>query len=116
MAKFLIDTQLPPLLARYLRNKGHDSKHSTYYRNGHLFNDDQIVKLAISENLIIITKDSDFLDNYILKGAPPSVLLLRLGNISNRQLYNHIEIHFNQVLVEFALESKPGKFIRTHRC
>lgn len=67
MVKFLIDTQLPPLLARYLRNKGHDSKHSTYYRNGHLFNDDQIVKLTISENLIIITKDSDFFEQLYLK-------------------------------------------------
>ena len=41
--KFLIDTQLPPKLAKYLSSKGYDAIHTTFFPNGHLLGDDEII-------------------------------------------------------------------------
>jgi predicted nuclease of predicted toxin-antitoxin system len=62
MVRFLVDTQLPPLLAAYLMSKGYDALHTTFFENGHLLKDAEISIIAKNENRIIITKDSDFLD------------------------------------------------------
>jgi len=32
-----------------------------------------------------------------LKGAPPKVLLLKFGNISNKNLINNFELYFNDL-------------------
>ena len=88
MIRFIIDTQLPPKLAKYLREENFDAKHTTDYPNGHLLKDPEIIQIAIEEGRIIITKDQDFFDNYLLKGAPPKVLLLQFGNIGNPSLIN----------------------------
>jgi len=45
-----------------------------------------IRQIAIRENRVVITKDSDFQDSYFLFGQPPRLLLLTTGNIKNRQL------------------------------
>jgi len=89
--KFIIDTQLPPRLSRFLRLKGFDSVHTTHYEKGHLLKDVEITEIAINENRVIITKDADFSDNYFLKGAPPKILLLKFGNIGNQDLINYFE-------------------------
>lgn len=93
--RFIIDTQLPPKLAKYLKTKGYDSLHTTHFENGHLLKDHAIIEIAKSENRIVITKDSDFSDYYFLKGAPPKVLLLKFGNISNKNLINNFELYFD---------------------
>lgn len=69
MLKFIIDTQLPPSLALRLNEFGFDAIHTSYFKNGHLISDSGIRTIAIEENRIIITKDSDFFDYYILKWA-----------------------------------------------
>ena len=67
MLKFIIDTQLPPKLAKYLRDKDLPTVHTTYYPNGYLLDDRAIVEIAIRENRIIVTKDSDFLADQGIK-------------------------------------------------
>ena len=91
MIKFIVDTQLPPKLAEFLQHKGFDSVHTTYFPNGHLLEDVQIVELAVRENRIVISKDSDFLDNFLLSGCPPKVLLIQFGNLANSELLNLFE-------------------------
>ena len=82
--KFLVDTQLPFKLSSYLKRKGYDSIHTTDTPDGHLLNDEKIVLIAIESGRSVITKDSDFKENFRMKGAPPSVLYLTFGNISNK--------------------------------
>ena len=94
MLKFIIDTQLPPSLSGYLSSKNCDSRHTTYYPDGHLLKDREIVQMAIDERRIIVTKDHDFLDYYLLKGAPPRVLLLEVGNITNKALFELFEANW----------------------
>lgn len=44
--KFIVDTQLPPKLAYYLTEKGYDSVHTTFFPDGHLLDDSEIVVIA----------------------------------------------------------------------
>ncbi|MBI1194082.1 MAG: hypothetical protein GC205_13065 [Bacteroidetes bacterium] len=104
--KFLVDTQLPPLLAEFLANKGYESLHTTHFENGHLFADREIIRIAIENELIIVTKDSDFTEYFMLHGAPPRVLLIEFGNISNRELIWLFEKYLSEVLDAFQEESK----------
>ncbi|GHT36914.1 hypothetical protein FACS189435_0830 [Bacteroidia bacterium] len=85
--RFIIDTQLPPSLAEFFRRRGFDATHVMDYPQGALASDKEIIAIAKSEARIIVTKDSDFMDYYLLKGYPPSVMLLQLGNIKNNELF-----------------------------
>lgn len=91
MIRFLVDTQLPPLLANYLTSKGYDSIHTTFFENGHLLQDSTLSTIAKKEGRTIVTKDNDFFERYTLYGAPPKVLLLQFGNIKNTDLINYFE-------------------------
>jgi len=47
----------------------------------------------------VVSKDSDFLDNYILEGSPKKLLIVSTGNINNQNLI---------LLFEKNLESKKS--------
>lgn len=105
MLRFIVDTQLPPLLATYLTSKGNDSIHTTFFKDGHLLQDSEISVIAKNENRIIVTKDNDFLERYALYGAPPKVLLLQYGNIKNSELILLIEKEIEKISSLFQQES-----------
>jgi predicted nuclease of predicted toxin-antitoxin system len=42
----MVDTQLPPRLVTYLTGKGYDSIHTTYFEEGHLLGDEEIILIA----------------------------------------------------------------------
>ncbi len=66
-----------------------------------MLQDNEIVKLAIAENRIIITKDSDFLDNYLLKGTPPKILLLKVDNIDNNDMLHIIDLYLKHIVSQY---------------
>ena len=101
MLKFIVDTQLPPSLARFLSGKGFDAVHTTDFPQGHLLADKAIRNIAVDEGRIIISKDSDFYDAYILKGTPPQVLFLQLGNIKNADLMAILDSNLIQITALF---------------
>lgn len=43
-------------------------------------NDQQVWAYAKANGFVIVSKDSDFVDLSVLKGAPPKVIWVRLGN------------------------------------
>jgi predicted nuclease of predicted toxin-antitoxin system len=79
------------MLATYLRWKGFDAIDTTHFPEGHLLQDAEIGKIALDENRIIVTKDSDFPDAFFLTGSPPSIIFIRLGNTRNRELTAFLE-------------------------
>jgi len=97
MPSFIIDTQLPPALARWLKAKGFDAIHTTDFPDGHLMTDAEIQAISIREDRIVVTKDNDFYENFLLRGMPPRVLLLQFGNCSNHNLLSQFDKFFNQV-------------------
>ncbi|MEZ5040307.1 MAG: DUF5615 family PIN-like protein [Saprospiraceae bacterium] len=94
MLRFIVDTQLPPRLAYSLKDLGADAIHTTYFENGHLLDDGEIIKIAAKEDRIVVTKDSDFRDYLLLKGSPPSLLLIKTGNILNKDLIQLIQQNY----------------------
>ncbi|MCL2247402.1 MAG: DUF5615 family PIN-like protein [Lentimicrobiaceae bacterium] len=65
--KFLVDAQLPYGIALFLRDKGFDALHTNDLPDKEYTTDSQIRSIAVSENRIVITKDYDFVDSFILK-------------------------------------------------
>jgi len=100
--RFIVDTQLPPSLAEFLKRRGFDAIHVINCPNGALTSDNEIISIAIKETRIIITKDSDFMDYYLLKGYPPAVLLLQVGNIKNQELFFLLNEHVEQIISLFS--------------
>jgi predicted nuclease of predicted toxin-antitoxin system len=96
--RFIVDTQLPPVLAAYFKRKGFDATHTTNYSSAQFLSDAEIRSIAIAENRIIVTKDEDFADYYWAKGSPPRVLQLTLGNIRNNDLINLLENNLAQIV------------------
>lgn len=116
--KFLVDAQLPKQLAHFLDQQKFDSRHTLDLPNKNQTGDKEIMSVADRENRIIITKDSDFLDNYILENSPKQLLIVSTGNISNPNLiklfksnigtleslfqrYEVIEIDESEILVHY---------------
>ncbi|HEX8530390.1 MAG TPA: DUF5615 family PIN-like protein [Cytophagales bacterium] len=106
MLKFIVDTQLPPALAYYLSAQRLDAIHTTFYPEGHLLKDREIREKAIAEDRIIVTKDSDFFDFFFVKGAPPRILLLKVGNCNNRELRAIVEKNLNEIIHLFAADAE----------
>lgn len=81
--KYLVDAQLPVLLAEILRQKGFDVIHTNDLPDKDETSDATIRHVAVEQNRIVITKDADFQDSYLLFRQPPRLLLLTTGNIKN---------------------------------
>ena len=83
--RFLVDAQLPPALARFLIEQGHEAvaARDLELRDA---DDDVIWERAKQGGYIIVTKDEDFAQLVWRFGSPPQVMWLRIGNATNRAL------------------------------
>ena len=102
---FLIDAQLPRLLAVRLRELGHDTSHTLDLENGNRTSDQTISASANAQNAIVVSKDRDFLDSHLLTGSPSRLLMIATGNIANRRLLSIFENHMEAIENAFAQAS-----------
>ncbi|MDB6020286.1 MAG: hypothetical protein JWQ04_143 [Pedosphaera sp.] len=84
--KFVVDAQLPRRLALEMAALGHDVIHTLDLPLGNRTPDAEISALAAREGRVVMTKDSDFVTTFLLRGVPPKLLLISTGNISNAKL------------------------------
>ena len=96
--KFIVDAQLPKKLSDFLNNKGHDSVHTLDLPDKNTTTDKYIKDKAHSENLILITKDDDFLRSFLIERKPPKLLLVKTGNISNGTLMSIFDKGFEVII------------------
>ncbi len=82
---FLVDAQLPPALARWLQELGHDAKHVADIGLRHA-EDASIWNYAIEHDTVIITKDEDFAHRCVQSKASPVIVWLRVKNVSRQAL------------------------------
>jgi predicted nuclease of predicted toxin-antitoxin system len=83
---FLVDAQLPRRLARLLQEAGHNALHTLELPARNRTTDIEINALSLRENRVVITKDADFVNSYLLTGQPYKLLLISTGNITNTEL------------------------------
>jgi predicted nuclease of predicted toxin-antitoxin system len=83
--KFLIDAQLPPALAGWLREAGHEASHveDAGLRDAE---DGAIWAHALKTGAIIVTKNEDFAARSIRTESALMIVWLRVGNTTNRVL------------------------------
>lgn len=84
--KFIVDAQLPKSLSDFLNTAGFNSLHTLELPEMNQTGDATITEMADAEDRIVITKDADFLDSYLLFGKPSKLLLVKTGNIPNSHL------------------------------
>jgi predicted nuclease of predicted toxin-antitoxin system len=101
--KFLVDAQLPRLLAVRLNELGQNARHTLDLPAGNRTTDRAITEWADLQAAVVITKDADFLNSHLLAGQPARLLLVATGNIPNRNLIGLFEIHLVRILA--ALQS-----------
>jgi len=99
--KFLVDAQLPYQMALFIRWKGFDVLHTNDLPDKERTSDDYIRTISQQENRIVITKDTDFIDSFMLRSVPAKLLLIATGNIKNRQLFYLLEQNWNEVIRMF---------------
>jgi predicted nuclease of predicted toxin-antitoxin system len=100
--RFLVDAQLPPALAAWLRSKGHEAHHVVDVGRGDM-PDDAIWTLAIAEGSMIVTKDRDFVDWALARAPKARILWVRFGNIRRDVLIARFEAAWPRL--EDALDS-----------
>ena len=84
--RFLVDAHLPYGLVRALRNAGHDARHTRELPESNATSDLAICRLATEEGCVVVSKDRDFYDSLLLRGEPPRLLLVRVGNLRKAEL------------------------------
>jgi predicted nuclease of predicted toxin-antitoxin system len=99
--KFLIDANLPFKLALLLKNKGYEIIHTDNLKNKERTTDNEIRKIALEENYIVVTKDTDFFDSHLINKVPPKLLFVTTGNIVNSELHHLFDLHFEKVIILF---------------
>ncbi len=100
--KFLVDAQLPPQLAVWLRNAGHDAHHvqEVDLRDAA---DSAIRAYAAGIGAIVVTKDRDFTP---AGETAIKVVWVRTGNLGTRALIDRMELALPQILAHFAEGAK----------
>lgn len=95
--KFLVDAQLPPSLAQWLRAAGADAAHveQVGLRDAA---DQEIRDYAARQGYILITKDKDFLPSSGSHLSGLQIVWIRTGNISNRLLLDRLEARWQRIV------------------
>ena len=81
---------------------GHDAVHTLELEAGNHTTDSYINELSVTEQRIVITKDADFVNSFLLAGVPFKLLLESTGNISNKELLTLFEKNIS--IIEMAYE------------
>lgn len=84
--KFWVDAQLPPMLAEWLSKEYRVDAISLRDLGLRDAGDIEIFQAARKAQTVVISKDSDFVELVSRHGAPPQLLWVTCGNVSNERL------------------------------
>ena len=111
MPKFILDAQLPQRLKMLFAEFGCDTIHTLDLQDGNRTKDREIIRISEQDNRIVVTKDDDFVESYLLHRRPEKLLLLSCGNLSNPDL----EKLFRTNLLRIVSEFESNNFIELNR-
>lgn len=109
--KFIVDAQLPRRLAAEIKALGEEVVHTLDFPLKNATADSEIIRLAVEQRAVVVTKDRDFVDRYLLKGEPPKLLFITTGNIPNNDLISLIRTNWRTLHDMF----EQGDFIELSR-
>ena len=109
--KFVVDAQLPRRLAVEIVVLGSDAIHTLDLPAKNRTTDNAILEVARDESRVVVTKDSDFVDSFFLRGEPEKLLFIATGNISNNDLIQLLRSNWLQLLSMLA----QGDFVELNQ-
>ena len=101
--KFLADVNIPLPLIRYLISRGHDVQDARV--NYPHAKDITLIKFAKKENLIILTRDKDFIELTKYPKHKVPVIVIRLKNQQTVNIISHIEALFANISEDSLMRS-----------
>ncbi|MFM8494362.1 MAG: DUF5615 family PIN-like protein [Planctomycetia bacterium] len=107
--RLLVDNQLPPALASWPRDQGHDAVHVADAGLERL-DDGELWLHAVAEERIVVSKDEDFL--YLASLAASGRLLwVRLGNCRNAALIAAFSQSMQTITAAFASDQRVVELV-----
>ena len=85
-------------MSDFLKLEGHDCIHTIELAKANNTQDNEILKISLDEKRIIISKDSDFLESFLLKKSPEKLILVKTGNIRNDELMKLFKLNLEYIL------------------
>ncbi|MEL6552964.1 MAG: DUF5615 family PIN-like protein [Cyanobacteria bacterium J06621_11] len=98
--KLWIDAQLPPSLAPWISENLGIEAFALRDLNLRDAKDIETFQATRTESAVITTKDSDFIDLVCRLGAPPKIIWLTCGNVTNRNLKKLLQATLHNVIAQ----------------
>lgn len=92
MTKFIIDANLP-----YYFGLWNSPDYIHVFDIDDTWSDQQIWNYAKQNNLIIVTKDSDFAAKALVQGTPPKVIHIKFGNLKMKYFHEKISANWDDI-------------------
>ena len=83
--RFVIDAHLPKRIARVFIELGYDAIHTSELPEGNATDDAEIILIAANDG-VVVSKDEDFYQSFLVYGKPPKLILVKVGNMRLRDL------------------------------
>lgn len=100
--KYLVDVNLPKYFSFF------NESHFIFVADINLkMSDTEIWDYALKNDLIILTKDTDFYFRLLITPIAPKIIYFQLGNLSLKQLHQYFNDNWHQI----QLEIKSAKMI-----
>ena len=99
--RFLVDAQLPKCFCGWLTDAGCDVVHTLELPQGNRTTDNEILDVAERDQRIVVTKDDDFVQSFLVNGRPSKLLLVSTGNIANSELEQIVRAHVHEIVEAF---------------
>lgn len=96
--RFVVDAQLPPALAAWIRRRGHDADH-VFDLGMERADDAAIAAWAVDAQAVVVTKDDDF---GRLGQGQLRIVWIRLGNASNAALIAAVAPLWDEICAQLA--------------
>ena len=104
--KLLLDHNLSPRLIGRMTDVFVGSSHVTFHALDKA-NDVEVWQFARDNGFTLVTKDSDFYDLSLLRGFPPKVVWLRIGNCTTTAIEVLLRDHQDEILL-FETDAEAG--------
>lgn len=85
--RFIIDAHLPKSLVKIFVDLGHEAIHTRELPAGNATDDNAIILFAANDG-IVVSKDEDFYQSFLLYGKPPQLIHVKVGNMRLKELTN----------------------------
>lgn len=78
--KFIVDAHLPKRLTKIFGDLGFEAVHTSDLPKGNATDDKDIILVAAA-NGVVVSKDEDFYQSFLLHGKPPKLIHVKVGNM-----------------------------------